>query len=114
MATGEAWNIEEEAPDVPRPWAQFDIQAVVDIPVDWNEWLADKETTYASHSVTTSPELECTNPTSGESQGAIKMRIQASTLNPPVLGRKYWVTCHIVGADGQEEDQTLYLRAAAK
>lgn len=112
MATGAAWQIEEEEPDVPKPWAQFDTDAILDIPFDWATWLADKETSYASHTITTHASLECTQ--SPQSGGVIKARIKKAAAATLTVGTKYWVRCRIVAADGQEEDQTLYLKAADK
>lgn len=116
MATGAAWIIEQEPPEeVVKPWAWFDKDAIVDIPFDWVAWLADKESTYGSHSVTTHADLECTNPTTGESSGVIKSRIQKKAAGADlVVNTKYWVTCHIVADDGQEEDQTLWLKTGSK
>lgn len=118
MTTGAAWNIDQEAPDVLKPWANFDADAIRDIPFDWTEWLADIESTYASHTITTHADLECTNPTTGESGGIIKARIQKNPAGDPLLTTAgkytYWVKCHIVAADGQEDEQTLYLRIVAK
>ena len=116
MATGEAWIIEQEPPEeLVKPWAWFDKDAIVDIPFDWTAWLADKETSYSSHTVTTHADLECTNPTSGATAGVIKSRIQKNGAGADLVpGAKHWVTCHIVAADGQEEDQTVYLKIGAK
>lgn len=112
MATGDAWTIDQEAPDVLKPWAQFDSDAILDIPFDWSEWLADKGTTYSSHSVITHASLECTQ--SSQASGVIKVRIKKATAATLVAGTKYEVTCRIVAADGQQEDQTVYLRATSK
>jgi hypothetical protein len=116
MPTGAAWIIEGEPPEeLVRATAWFDKDAIVDIPLSWVAWLADKETTYSSHSVTTHPDLECTNPTTGESGGVIKVRIKKNPAGADlVVNRTYWFTCHIVASDGQEDDQTLYLKIGAK
>lgn len=108
MATGSAWNVSNPL----KPVALFDADAVRDIPVDWSAWLADIGSTYASHTVTTSVGLECAS--SSQSQGIVKMRIRKDPANPVVAGQKYAVTCHIVAANGEEDDQTLWLKIVEK
>lgn len=112
MPTGAAWNIDEEAPAVPKPWANFDTNATLDIPFDWATWLADKGTTYASHVILTDANLECTQ--SSHLAGVITARIRKATSGTLTIGSKYTVTCRITTANGQIEDQTLYLKAANK
>ena len=116
MATGAAWNdATAEADEVVKPWAFIDKDDIIDIPFELGEWLDDKETTYASHSVTTHPDLECTNPTDGYDSGTrtVKSRIQKNPAGDDLVNNtKYWVTFHLVGADGQEKDRTVYLKAA--
>ena len=112
MTTGAAWQIDQEAPDVIKPWANFDTDAILDIPFDWSEWLADKETVYGSHTIQTHPDLECT--TSSQAQGIIKARIKKASAATLTIGTKYWIRCRIVAADGQTDDQTLYLKAIDK
>lgn len=116
MTTGAAWIIEGEPPeDLVKPWAWFDKDDIIDIPFDWTLWLADKETTYGSHEVTTHADLICTNPTTGESGGVIKSRIKKNPAGADLVNNtKYWVTCHIVAADGQESDQTLEFKVGRK
>ena len=112
MTTGAAWTIDD--PDIPKPWAWFDKDEIQDIPVDITDWLTDKGTTYASHSVETHASLECTNPTTGHTASVIKMRIQKLAAATLVDNTKYWVTLHLTGADGQKEDMTLYLKVRVK
>lgn len=112
MATGNAWTIDEEAPAVLKPWANFDTDATLDIPFDWAEWLTDKGTTYSSHTITTHASLQC--PSSSQASGVIKARIKKAAAATLANNTKYWVTCHIVTADGQEDEQTVYLKAVNK
>jgi hypothetical protein len=110
MTTGSAWNTDNPN----KPWASFDADAVRDIPFEWDLWLADIGSVYLSHTITTDPELECVNPTSGELTGVIKARIQAAPGQVLTIGTKYKVRCHIIAANGEEDDQTLYLKIAEK
>lgn len=108
MTTGLAWNLSNPL----KPIALFDKDAVRDIPVNWADWLADIESTYASDTFSSSPELEIVSST--QLAGIIKLRVQVLAGETLVTGAKYWVTSHIVAADGQEDDQTLYLKATVK
>jgi len=116
MATGAAWNDATAGSDeVVKPWAFFDAHDVIDIPLEIGLWLTDKETTYASHAVTTHADLSCTNPAAGYDSGTkvIKSRIIKAPAGAALVNNtKYWVTFHVVGADGQEKDRTVYLKAA--
>lgn len=110
MTTGQAWNLDNPL----KPWAYFDTDAIRDIPFEWDLWLADIGSTYARHEITVAAGLECTNPTTGESGGVIKARIKKATGGILTAGTKYAVTCHIVAANGEEEDMTLYLKIIAR
>ena len=110
--TGAAWHIEEDADEIPRPWAWFDMDAILDLPFHWEDWLADKGTTYSSHTVIC--DAGVTNVASSQSAGVILVRVKQDTMAPMVAGTKYAVTCRIVGVNGEQEDQTLYLKAGAR
>lgn len=108
MTTGLAWNVSNPL----KPVALFDADAIRDIPINWADWLADIESGYAGDTYSCSPELEITGST--QALGIIKLRVQAKAGETLVTGQKYFVTSHIIAADGQEDDQTLYLRVAVK
>lgn len=108
MTTGLAWNLSNPL----KPVALFDTDSVRDIPINWAAWLTDIESTYASDTYSCSPELEIVSST--QLAGVIKLRVQAKAGETLETGKKYWVTSHIIAADGQEDDQTLYLKAAVK
>lgn len=109
MTTGQAWNLENQL----KPWAYFDADAIRDIPFEWDLWLADIGSTYASHTITVAAGgLECAS--SSQSGGTIKARIKKAVGGILTAGTKYAVTCHIVAANGEEEDQTLYLKIISR
>ena len=108
MATGEAWNLD----DPKKPVALFDPNAIRDIPFEWDVWLSDIQSSYASHSFTAAPGLTVVS--SVQSGGIIKVRIKKDPVLPLVVGQTYSLTCHIIAADGQEEDQTLYFKISEK
>ena len=108
MATGLAWQIEEESPDVPKPWAYFDKDAILDIPYHWETWLSDKGATYASHTIIVAAGLIAVQ--SSQLAGVVTVRVKKDPALPLTPGMKYPVTVRIVASDGQSEDQTLFLR----
>lgn len=108
MATGLAWDVSNPT----KPTAKFDKDAVRDIPFNWADWLTDIESTYASDTYSCSPELQIVSST--QLAGVIKLRVQVLAGQALVTGTKYFVTSHIIAADGQEDDQTLYLKATVK
>lgn len=108
MPTGPFWN--EDNPL--KPWGAFDPDSVIDIPFDWNDYFDGIGSIYGSHVVTAEEGLEVV--ASGHSDGKVTARFKKETGATLVVGRKYWIRCHIVAADGQEEDQTLYLKVREK
>lgn len=108
MTTGAAWNVDDPF----KPWARFDKDAIREIPFDWTEWLTDIGSTYASHTIICQTGLECT--TSVQASGVITATIQKASAATLVLGTKYSVTCRIVAANGEQDDQTLYLKIVEK
>lgn len=112
MTTGAAWHTEEDPDwDVIKPWAWFDKDDVIDIPMSWVAWLADKGTTYSSHTITVAADLVCSQ--SSQSAGVITIRVKKNPSGAALVNNtKYTVTCHIVGTDGQEQDRTLFLKVA--
>ena len=105
MTTGAAWNL-----DNPRkPWAYFDPDATREIPFDWIDWLADIGSTYASHSIiVVAGGLQCSS--SSQSGGIITAVIKKAVAGTLTVGQKYAVTCRITAANGEIDDQTVYLK----
>ena len=105
MTTGAAWNLDNPY----KPWARFDTNAIREIPFDWAAWLADIGSTYASHTIIVATDLECT--TSVQAAGVITATIKKAAAGTLVVGTKYAVTCRIVAANGEQDDQTVFLKA---
>lgn len=105
MPTGAAWNVENPF----APWARFDRDAIREIPFDWTAWLTDIGSTYASHSIICQTGLECT--TSTQASGVITATIKKASASTLTLNSKYSVTCRIVAANGEQDDQTVWLKA---
>ena len=108
--TGAAWHIEN--PDKPEPWAWFDRDARRAIPFDWTDYLADIESTYASHIVLSHPSLSVVG--SEESEGVIVVTVEAVNPDELTLSQFYFVTVRMTSADGQREDQTVRLKIREK
>lgn len=108
MTTGAAWNLDNPL----KPWARFDKDAIREIPFDWTAWLADIGSSYASHSIICATGLECS--ASAQASGVITATIKKATAGTLTVGTKYGVTCRIVAANGEQDDQTLYLKIVEK
>lgn len=105
MTTGSFWNTTKEF----APWGYHDKDSVIIYPIDWNTWLADSGTTYASHTVTAELPFEVSAST--QAAGIIYATIRKKAgEDDPTIGQKYYVRCHIVCANGEEQDRTLYLK----
>ena len=103
LVTGAAWTYDKARR---RWWAEFDRNAIRDIPVGWADFFADLGSAYASHTVTAAAPLVCAG--SVEAAGVIKLRM--SEDGSGVLNRFYPFSVRAVTADGQRDDQTLWLR----
>jgi hypothetical protein len=108
MATGAAWNVDNPL----KPWAYFDPHAVRDIPIEWAAWLTDIGSTVSTVTATAQEGLEVVSVTLVSDVAVVRVRKDPDAAL--IAGGKYWVTCHIVAADGQEDDQTVYLKIAEK
>lgn len=108
MTTGAAWNVSNPL----KPWALFDPDATRDIPFEWDLWLADIGSTYGSHTIIVDPNLQCV--TSTQAAGIIKVRIKKAVAGTLAAGTKYSVTCRITAANGEVDDQTLWLKIVDK
>lgn len=103
METGAAWSFDE---DKGRWVADFDPNAVRDIPVSWEDFFADLGSAYGSHAVIA--EAPLVHVTSSQADGIIKVRIK--TDGTGTLKRLYPFTVRATAANGERDDQTLWLR----
>jgi hypothetical protein len=108
MATGSFWNVTDPL----KPWGYHDKDSIILYPFDWNDWLADSITTYASHTATVEAPLEVKSST--HAAGVITVKVGTVLAGVPVVGQKYALKVHIVCANGEEEDQTVYLKIREK
>jgi len=106
--TGLAWNLSNPL----KPYALFDPDATRDIPVDWNDWLSDIESTYNTHSILCADGLLCSS--SSEALGVITATIKADPTKTLTVGAKLGVTWRITAANGEVDDRTLYLKIAER
>jgi hypothetical protein len=103
-ATGSYWNTTN--PD--KPVGKFDPNAIIDFPIGLTDWLAKLGTTYASHTIIADTPLECV--ASSQSGGDLTVRIQLVASATFTVGAKYPFTVRLVGADGQQDDRTFWLK----
>jgi len=107
MTTGAAWNLD----DPKKPWADWDPDANIVIPIFVDDWLAELGVTYGSHSIITASPLQCVNQ-GLYSAGIIGVRMSLVGLPPAFTpGKKYPFTLRIIGNDTlTRDDRTLWLR----
>lgn len=106
MAIGAAWDISDPA----KPWALWDDDANIVIPIGVLDWLAEIGTTYGSHTVTAVSPLQCADPGT-YSGGTIGVRMKLAAGAAFTAGKKYPFTIRIIGADAITQDErTLWLK----
>lgn len=112
MPTGDFWDI---TTNPKKPTGEFDKDAVLDIPWDWSDWLAEIGSSIPDDGVhvtmtPTSPmEVVSTHVLSAGTKVVARIKV-GSAYVPANLNKTYPVVCHIKAADGQEEDQTLWFK----
>lgn len=104
MTTGAAWDVSDPL----KPTTLFDPNAEIIFPIGVDDWLAELGTTYGSHSVILASPLELVS-AGTYSGGTIPVRIRLASGAAYKIQR-YGFTLRIVGADGQKDDRTLYLK----
>lgn len=106
MATGAAWNVDDPA----KPWALWDPDANIKIPVYLDDWIAELSTSYGSHQIITAAPLECAD-AGTYVDGLIAVRMKLVTTPTYVTGRLYPFTVRLTGADAvTKDDRTLWLK----
>lgn len=110
MAIGAAWNID----DPNKPWALWDPDANIKIPIGVDDWLAELGTSYGSHQIITAAPLQCVAPGSYNA-GTIEVRMALVATPTYTEGTKYPFTLRIVGADSTtKDDRTLWLKVKSR
>lgn len=106
MTIGAAWNID----DPTKPWALWDPDANIVIPIGLDSWLADIGSSYGSHQIITAAPLECASPGT-YALGTIGVRMKLVTSPTYKAGTKYPFTVRLTGADSiTKDDRTLWLK----
>lgn len=110
MTTGAYWNVDDPS----KPWADFDSDADIKIPLGFNDWLAELGTTYDSHEIIAASPLECVDDGTYDGETAlVRMRLLSGADFAD--GTKYPFTTRIHGADGTtQDDRTLYLKVKSR
>ncbi len=109
MTIGAAWNIDDPL----KPWALFDPNANIPIPIGLADWVEDLGTTYGSHQVIADAPLECADEGVIEADAAGTIRVRMKLVSSPTYaaGVRYPFTVRVVGADGvTQDDRTFWLK----
>jgi len=105
VTAGELWNISK--PD--KPQCDFDPNARLRIRMGIQDILDKMGTTYGNHIFLDSPVMEAAD-TGVHNAGVVVPLIQVKSGAVYQLGAKYAFTIRIIGADGQQDDRTMYFR----
>lgn len=103
---GAEWDVS----DPTKPWALWDPNANIVIPIGVDDWLSQLGVTYGSHSVIAVDPLECA--AQGlYSAGTIGVRMKLAAAAEYTSGVKYPFTLRLVGNDTiTRDDRTLWLK----
>lgn len=107
---GAAWNVDNPA----KPFADFDAEADIKIPIGLAAWLAELGVGYGSHEVLVPLPLECASPGTYGSDDAgtvlVRMRVKPGET-VAAAATKYPFTIRVNGDDGTtQDDRTFYLK----
>lgn len=103
---GSNWNVEDPL----KPWALWDPDANIVIPIGLDDWLAELGTTYGSHTVIAAAPLQCVSPGTYVA-GTIGVRMALVASPTFKSGVKYPFTIRVTGLDGvTKDDRTLWLK----
>lgn len=103
---GSNWNVD----DPQKPWALWDPEANIVIPIGLDDWLAELGTTYGSHDIIAPAPLECASE-GVYSLGSIGVRMKLVATPTYTPGVKYPFTVRVVGSDGvTQDDRTFRLK----
>lgn len=109
MTIGAAWNIDDPA----KPWALWDPNANIAIPIGLAGWLEAIGATYGSHSVIAAAPLECADAGThaGDAAGTVLVRMKLVDSPTYTANKKYPFTVRVVGADTvTQDDRTFWLK----
>lgn len=110
MPTGDFWNVDDPLKPVGSP---FDPNAKLDFPINVADWLTELGSTYASHTTTADSPLEVLDGGTYIA-GVITPRIGLLTGATFDEGTKYPFLVRIVTSNGQQDDQTFWLKVKSK
>lgn len=108
---GAAWDVSDPL----RPWALFDSDADIKIPIGLADWLAELGTAYASHEVIAAAPLECMDEGAIDSEETVVVRMRRDPTAEFVRGKRYPFTVRLLGADGTtQDDRTFWLKLTSR
>lgn len=103
---GPNWNVDDPL----KPWALWDPNANIIIPIGLVGWLAELGVAYGSHQIIAAAPLECADP-GGYVDGTIGVRMKLVTSPIYTVGKKYPFTVRITGSDATtKDDRTWWLK----
>jgi hypothetical protein len=110
MPTGDFWDVTDPLKPTGGP---FDPDAKIDFPITVTDWLTALGSAYASHTFIVAAPLEVID-AGTHNAGVITPRLGLISGAPFKEGTKYAFTLRIVTVDGQQDDQSFFLRVKSK
>lgn len=108
---GDAWDVSNPL----KPWALFDSDANIPIPIGLADWLLEIGATYGSHEVIAETPLECVDQGTIDGDEIVLVRMRRLPDADFTSGRKYPFTVRLVGADGTtQDDRTFWLKLVSR
>lgn len=105
VTAGDFWDITDPA----KPVGLFDPNAKLRFPLTISDILAKMNTTYADHDILLDSPLELLDPGTFDA-GVVTPFIGLLDGATWQIGDKLPVTIRVIGADGQQDDRTVYLK----
>lgn len=109
VTAGDFWDITNPA----QPVGEFDPNAKLRFPLTVQSILDGMGTTYASHEIIANAPVEIIDQGT-HAAGVVTPFIGILAGSAWKLGDKLPVTIRVVGADGQQDDRTVYLKLKQK
>lgn len=106
MAIGVNWNVDDPL----KPWALWDPDANIKIPIGLADWLAELGVSYGGHEIIAAAPLQCVSEGTF-ADGTVEVRMALVATPTYVAGRKYPFTIRVTGSDSlTQDDRTLWLK----
>lgn len=105
LTAGDFWNITNPK----KPKGELDPNAILRIPMGVSDMLDKMATTYADHQLIPQAPLVVVEK-GAYATGYVYPLISCDPITPEQLGQTFTLVLRVIGADGQQDDRTMYLK----